>query len=405
MHDCLFLHFDCCCPKKVRSASSGSMSISQPKDRHGQWWIDLRINGRRIRRKAHVQSLEGAIEHEQRIKREFACAEELQDSIPLFSESTFAEFAERWMADYVSIANRRSTQREKECVLRTRLLPAFGHMRLNQISTNMIDAAVATWIRSGMSIKRANNILTILRKAFRCAVEWGLVANAPIIRHHRYFPPMPQYLTPAESQRLLDAMEPGFWKTLVLFQLCTGARFGEAAALQWADLDLDSNRPTVAIRRGVSNGIVSDPKTRASRRTVMLISELVTALKALRYRRPDSEWVFTSPSGRFYQPTNTVRVLKCACAKAGVPVISWHKLRHSCATQLLAHGVPLPAIKEVLGHTSLEVTSIYTHVVPGLMWEYMQTLSGTNGQRVSQLVSTIPALRTQPVCRSATSLH
>jgi len=63
---------------------------------------------------------------------------------------------------------------------------------------------------------------------------------------------------------------------------------------------------------------------------------------------------------------------------AGIPIVSWHKLRHSCASQLLARRVPLPAIKEVLGHTSLEVTSIYTHIIPGLMKDYMYLLSDTS---------------------------
>jgi integrase len=304
------------------------------------------------------------------------------------------------MTDYVAIANRPSTLREKESALRVHLLPAFGHMKISQITTNIIDATVARWLRGGMSIKRANNIMTILRKSFNCAVEWGLIARAPVVRHHKYFPPIPQYLTRTESQRLLEFMAPGFWKTFVRFLLGTGVRFGEAAALRWDDLDLESNRPTVAIRRGVVRGIVAEPKTRASRRTIVLIPEIVIALRALRIQRPHSDWVFTSPSGQFYEPTRTNRILKNACMKAGVPVISWHKLRHSCATQLLACGVPMPAIKEVLGHTSLEVTSIYAHVVPGLMWEYMQMLSNAYPANDSPLVHTVPVFRLNPIARS-----
>jgi len=82
------------------------------------------------------------------------------------------------MTDYVAIANRPSTLREKESALRVHLLPAFGHMKLSQITANVIDAAVARWLRDGMSIKRANNIMTIFRKSFNCAVEWGLIARA-----------------------------------------------------------------------------------------------------------------------------------------------------------------------------------------------------------------------------------
>jgi len=368
------------------------MPIFQRKDRHHEWWIDLRANGRRIRRKAPIQSLEGAIEHEEHLRAELVRSRELLEGFPLHPGSTFAEFAECWMTEYVAIANRVSTQREKACALRSRLLPAFGHLRLDAISTNIIDGQAAKWIRSGMSIKRANNILSVLRRALRCAVEWGILEQAPIIRHHRYFRPVPQYLTRAESRRLLDAMDPGFWKTFVCFLLGTGVRFGEAAALRWEDFDLDAAVPTVTIQRGVAHGVVSEPKTQASRRTIVLIPEVVIVLKALRYRRPNTDWVFTSPSGSFYRPSGTLKVLKRACRNAGLPELSWHKLRHSCATQLLSCGVPLPAIKEILGHANIEVTAIYTHVVPGLMWEYMNRLSDQSdaGALSASRTGTIP---------------
>jgi integrase len=369
------------------------------------WWIDLRANGRRIRRKSPVQSLEGAIEFEQRIKAQLERAHTRVESFMLHSGSTYAEFSESWMTEYVLVANRTSTRVEKQCALRSRLLPAFGHLRLSEISTNLIDAQVAKWIRAGMSIKRANNLLTILRRSIRCAVEWGLIDQMPVIRHHQYFQPVPQYLTRAESRRLLDAMESGMWKTFIRFLLGTGVRFGEAAALKWDDLDLDTRVPTVTIQRGVAYGVVADPKTQASRRTIVLIPELVITLRAHRYRRPKSEWVFTSPTGKFYRPTSSVKVLKRACKQAGIPVVSWHKLRHSCASQLLARGVPLPAIKEVLGHTSLEVTSIYTHIIPGLMKDYMYLLSDASMNDDGVLVSNFPVIPTPQMSIPQLSLH
>lgn len=350
------------------------MSIYQRQDRGNSWWVDLRIDGRRIRRRAPVQTEEGAQELELQIRREAAHALE-PDTFPLSSRSTFADFAEHWLSNYVMIANRGSTVREKRSVLRARLLPAFGHLPLAEITTNTVDAQVAVWMRNGLGLKRINNIATVLRKALRCAVEWGLLERAPIVRHHRYFPPVPQFLTRSESDRVLAEVAPGFWRTLVLFLLTTGARFGEAAALRWEDIELRTDRPFVLIRRSVCYGVVSEPKTAQSRRAIALIPEVVAALRALRQERSGAEWVFTSPSGRFLDPGRSCHVLKRACIKAGVPVISWHKLRHSCATQLMAEGVPLVAIKEVLGHTNIDVTSIYTHVTPSSLWGYMQLLS------------------------------
>lgn len=350
------------------------MSIIQRKDRHNEWWVDFRLRGRRIRRKSPIQTLEGVLEFEQHLRCQ-PDDDSQEDELPLASSSNYKEFAERWLRDYVAVANRASTAEEKRRALNSRLLPAFGHIPLSQITTNTVDAQVAVWMRSGLGIKRINNLCTILRKSLRCAAEWGLIRQTPIIRHHKYFPPSPKFLTQTESDRLLATMEPGFWRTFVFFLLATGVRFGEAAALKWEDLRLEDTRPIVLIRRAVNAGIVSEPKTQAGRRAIALIPELVICLRALQCKRRDTEWVFTSPTGRFYRPGKCCHVLKRACEKASVPIVSWHKLRHSCATQLLGHGVPLIAIKELLGHTTIEVTSIYAHVAPTLAWEYMQFLS------------------------------
>lgn len=368
------------------------MSIFQRKDRKSEWWIDTWIDGRRIRRRSPVQSLEGAIEFERDLRIRLANPE--ADHFPLSGQTTFTEFAERWMADYTSVANRPSTARSKWFALRSKLLPAFGHLALNEITTNMVDARVSQWQKDGLSIKRINNLTSILRCSLRCAAEWGLIKDAPKIRHHKYIPPVPIFLTGAESDRLLASMEPGFWRTFVLFLLRTGCRFGEAAPLKWEDLQLEHAPEYVIIRRGVCNNIVSEPKTKASRRTIALTPDIVVALKALRYRRPATEWVFQSPTGKFYRPESTGHFLKEACMKAGVPIVSWHKLRHSCASQLTAKGVPIVALKELLGHTSIEVTSIYTHIAPNLMWEYMHLLSDKKPTKTGDENSPIRA--TQP---------
>lgn len=337
------------------------------------WWVVVRRDGRRLCRRSPVQTLEGAVEFEMALRE---WREGPDEALPLTGASTYAEFAKEWMERYVAVANRPATVLEKRVALRSRLLPAFGHVPIGAISTNLVDARVAQWRREGISLKRVNNLATILRCSLRCAAEWGLIREAPRIRHHKYIPPVPMFLSAAEGERLLAAMEPGFWRTLVLFMMRTGVRFGEAAALRWEDLDLDASPARVLIRRGVCHGIVAEPKTRASRRSIALTHDLEVALRAHRLRRGGkSEWVFTSPAGRFYSPEKSCHFLKKACMKAGVPVITWHKLRHSCASQLLAKGVPLVAVKELLGHTSIETTTIYTHIAPNLMWDYMKLLA------------------------------
>ncbi len=81
----------------------------------------------------------------------------------------------------------------------------------------------------------------------------------------------------------------------------------------------------------------------------------------------DERRVFSTPRGTIIDPRNLNRNLDELCARAGVPRIRVHDLRHTCATLLLAEGEPLEVIAERLGHSDTRVTSqVYAHVIEDL---------------------------------------
>lgn len=350
------------------------MSARRRIDRRNEWWVDFRYRHRRIRQRSPVQTKRGAEQYERQLRQEFA-DDEAHGKNPFAKPPLFTEFAERWMQAYVITNNKYSTQREKFGALRSRLIPAFGRMRLDEITTEFSDQTTAAWRKEGLSAKRINNLNTILRKALRTAAEWKLIRHEPRIRHLRVEMKPPVYLTRDEYERVIAAAEPGFWRTLILFIVTTGVRFGEAAALRWEDLHLDDPSPWVFIQRAVEHGHVDEPKSRAGRRPVGLIPETVAALKAFRHR---GEWVFKSPNDNFLGPGNTVVHLLRACDRAGVRRVSWHKLRHTVATELMLQGTPLLVVKDILGHKTLEMTARYAHVAPSVARDYMQVLSRTS---------------------------
>lgn len=74
--------------------------------------------------------------------------------------------------------------------------------------------------------------------------------------------------------------------------------------------------------------------------------------------------VFTTPLGTPVDPRNFSRLVGELCQKAGIGHWSPHELRHSCASLLLAQGVPLEVVSEVLGHSSIRVTKdVYGHLL------------------------------------------
>ena len=116
------------------------------------------------------------------------------------------------------------------------------------------------------------------------------------------------------------------------------------------------------------------PKTTKSRRTIPLPAVVIQALRRHRTHqleerlRLGQKWddhglVFTGELGQPLYGPNVTRRFQGILEAAGLPHMRFHDLRHSCASLLLAQGVPLSTIQEVLGHSSYAFTrDVYAHL-------------------------------------------
>jgi len=133
--------------------------------------------------------------------------------------------------------------------------------------------------------------------------------------------------------------------------------------------------------------VITSTKTAKSRREVPITDRTAAILQELRARqvaerdRAGSQWnetgyVFTTAFGEPCDPRNALRALKAAAEQASLPSIGLHTLRHSAASTMLANGVPLKVVSEILGHSSISITGdIYGHVSPDISVAAMQVLS------------------------------
>ena len=156
-----------------------------------------------------------------------------------------------------------------------------------------------------------------------------------------------------------------------------GLRRGETLGLAWNDVDLDDGTLTVrqALQRIDGKLRLTPPKTKRSRRTIALPQTVVAALRMHRARQlqerllagsrwHDSGLVFTTTIGTPLEPRNVTRDFQRILAKAGLPRIRLHDLRHGCATLLLAQGVQPRVVMDILGHSTISVTmDTYSHVL------------------------------------------
>lgn len=361
------------------------MSAIQRRDRGNEWWVDFRWRGRRVRRRAPLQTKRGAEAFERQLRNEFS-EDEAHGMDPLAIPPTFADFAERWMREYVAAYNRPTSAREKRSYLTHHLLPAFGRLPLNEIGTEQVDRFVAVE-RERVCPKTLNNVLTTLRCSLRLASEWGLLRRPPRIRGVRVSQRVIVFLKDDELDRLVAAAPTARWRAFFTVLADTGMRFGEAAALQWSDVDLIGPEPAVAVVRAAALGVVGPTKT-GNTRTIPLPERATRELVAL---PRSSSNVFQKADGGVLRPECNLKVLHRACARAGVPRIGWHGLRHTYATRLCQRGVPLRNVQALLGHTTILMTSRYAHEGDLGAWVH-HALDRTDGHLMVTKPSLAPSL-------------
>ena len=156
------------------------------------------------------------------------------------------------------------------------------------------------------------------------------------------------------------------------------------ARATWADVDVEKRKLQVRqqVQRTRGGWTFSEPKTASGRRLVVLPRMAAEAVKEHRRRQvearlrrgpefEDLDLVFPNALGRPLERQNLMRrSFKPLLAKAGLPDIPFHGLRHSTATPLLGEGVHPRIVQERLGHASSAITQdLYSHVAPSLQAE------------------------------------
>ena len=163
----------------------------------------------------------------------------------------------------------------------------------------------------------------------------------------------PPHLEADELRALLAAVQGRTVEPAVALCALAGLRLGEMTAATWDDVDWDEDTL-----------VVHGTKTHADRE-VPLSRELGAILA--RHR------AMTGPIYRGGH-ANLARTLKAACTRAAIKPVSWHPLRHTFATRLLAEGADLATVQELLGHRTPHMTMRYCHASAGRKREAVDRL-------------------------------
>ena len=269
--------------------------------------------------------------------------------------------------------NRRpTTMARDEASLRNHILPAFGDVELRGVQPLDVQQWVAHLEEKGLAPATIHKAYQILARVFEAAVVDGRLTRSPCrgVKLPRVEASEMRFLSPVEVATLSDVIDPRY-RAMTLAAAYGGLRFGELAALR---VDrFDELRRTLLIEETLVevNGrfTFGPPKSKASRRTVMLPAGLVEVIgdHIAVYADP-SGLMFSAPAGGPIRRTHfRQRVWQPAVrASVGEPC-RFHDLRHSHAAMLIGQGTHPKVIQERLGHASIKTTlDVYGHLYEGL---------------------------------------
>ena len=163
---------------------------------------------------------------------------------------------------------------------------------------------------------------------------------------------LPTVLTKKEVRALFNAAK-NFKSRLILKLLySSGLRVSELTKLKYEDINLDENSGTVRQGKGKKD------------RMFILSHEIIEDLKIFQKKQEKTKgYIFINNKNQPISTRNIQKIIKNYAKKADINKnVTPHKLRHSFATHLLEAGTDIRMIQELLGHSNLQTTQIYTHV-------------------------------------------
>jgi integrase len=327
-----------------------------------------------------------------------------QNFEPQESFATIGEYLTSWL-ESVKTTLRPKTAIQYEQIVQHHIIPYIGKMKLKDLRPILVDQFYGKMLKDGIGVRTIRLTHSVLHVTLERAVKYELILRNPA--HGAQVPKKNtaemSVLDESQVSTFLTAAQGNRCQVMFHLAVVTGMRQAELFGLKWADISWTKGQLYVrrqAQRIPGQGCVLSEPKTRAGRRTIKLgegtlnllrqQSEKVKQDKAVAGRRwMDNDLIFPCSIGTPLDQSNVLGEFYTVLKNAGLPRIRFHDLRHTAASLILNHGVPVIVVSKILGHSKPSVTvDIYGH-----LYNEMQDQAA---QIMDDLVTPVPIVLTKP---------
>lgn len=329
-------------------------------EKQGKWYCEVMVFGKRKHRACKgCRSYSEAMEFATDLAHEMSLIH--RGKIPDSKIITIDEMFKAYLK--YSKANKKTFSKDEQIVP---ILKDFfgGKKPISEITPNKIEGLKLYLTEDkGLSNSTFNRYYAALSKAFNIIIDdkdLNIANPCRKVKKLKEDNQKTRYLTKEEEERLLSQLA-GHLKPIVICALTTGLRIANVLNLKWESIDFEYNFIEILKQENKGHKKIQLP----------LSTKLKVELEKIGVQ--DSGFVFINPDTN--EPyTNIYKGFNRALERANIENFTFHDLRHTVATRLIANGADLKTVKEYLAHSQISTTQRYLHATPENMQKAVDIL-------------------------------
>jgi site-specific recombinase XerD len=263
---------------------------------------------------------------------------------------------------------RKRSFRFDETMMRVRIIPRLGHLRLNELTRHRIQSFHTELRAEGLAGSTCDHHVKFIRHALNLAVEWEMLEKNPAIRVPLYNEDVrvENFMTDEERARLMKVLMADRNRVvanLMRFLLATGARVGTALSAEWKHIDRQKRTWRVPAANNKSR----------RHQTIVLSDAAIEILDCLQTENHGT-YLFLNPrtKERLQEVRKTWQRMR---KEAGLDRLRIHDLRHEFASLAINSGRTLFEVQALLNHSSPQVTQRYSHLASNTLQDAVNSVA------------------------------